>query len=132
MKPQWTRRRFMVSTGSATAAALLASPSAQAMESAHAVGLLVSPADTIAKAGPVLLAVAKLKSVLEAQSIAVKQLSDLSSARGVELIVVICSSQLPEASRLIKEAGADVPTRPEALLLLPHTAQQQHLLSTLR
>jgi hypothetical protein len=113
----WSRRKFVRTAGSLAALSVADSKRLLA-EGISGVTLVVDPADSIASAGQCAWARKQLERALTAQCITVSHSESIVSAHADTLCVVLAGSASPLASKMISNAGANVPSGPETLCIV--------------
>ncbi|SOD92244.1 hypothetical protein [Spirosoma fluviale] len=98
---------------------------------AQAVSVVLDPGDSIAGLPSVQWAVNELETALSARGIAVDRREQLAQTAAGNLCIVVSGSGSSLAGKLLKNAGASIPAKPEALGLVPgQVAGRQVLLAS--
>jgi hypothetical protein len=92
------------------------------------ISIVKDPADRIAGSSPSLWALKELEESLTSLGISINRFDHLSQARRGDLIIVVAGSDSSMAGQLLKIAGANIPTVPEALGLIPVTSDRKQVL----
>lgn len=118
-KRDWSRRRFLQSSGSAAALGLAVASVKGAQASARGVSLVADPADPVGGSAPSLWAAKELEQSLISRGISVLRCDRLAQANPGDLCIVASSANSPGAREILKNAAASVSPVPEALGLVP-------------
>ncbi|HEV2274605.1 MAG TPA: hypothetical protein VGR96_10590 [Acidobacteriaceae bacterium] len=127
-KRDWSRRRFLQSSGSAVALGLAGAATPWARAQARGVSLAADPADPVAGAAPSLWAAGELERSLASRGIAVSRCERLAQAKAGDLCIVAAGVDSAASRRILKSAKATVATAPEALGLIPGEIEDRRVL----
>jgi hypothetical protein len=117
LKNIWNRRRFVQTAGS-IAALTVAQPMKLSAIGPGGVSIIVDPSDSVASTPPAVWAAKELERALTDQLVTVSRSESVAQAHAGDLCVIVAGARSSIATDMLKKAGANVPSTPEALGLL--------------
>ena len=118
-KRDWSRRRFLKTSGSAAALGLAAASAKPAEAATRGVSLVVDPGDPVGGAAPSLWAAKELEQSLTSRGVKVLRCDRPAQANAGDLCILTAGADSVSARQILAQAGTTVARTPEALGLVP-------------